>query len=42
MNFRVVEPPGLENARSPFRVVEDSGPEVAWMLAELRRIGPAG
>src|SRR5882757_2840178 len=31
MNFRVVEQPGLENARSPFRVVEDSGQEVEWV-----------
>jgi site-specific recombinase XerD len=31
MNFRVVEQPGLENARSPFRVVEDSSQEVEWV-----------
>ncbi len=31
MNFRVVEQRGLENARSPFRVVEDSGQEVEWV-----------
>ena len=31
MNFRVVEQRGLENARSPFRVIEDSGQEVEWV-----------
>jgi hypothetical protein len=31
MNFRVLEQRGLENARSPFRVVEDSGQEVEWV-----------
>ena len=31
MNFRVLEQRGLDNARSPFRVVEDSGPEVEWV-----------
>jgi integrase/recombinase XerD len=31
MNFRVLEQRGLENARSPFRVVEDDGQEVEWV-----------
>ena len=31
MNFRVLEQRGLENARSPFRVVEDNGQEVQWV-----------
>ena len=31
MNFRVIEQRGLENARSPFRVVEDDGQEVEWV-----------
>src|SRR6266852_1118350 len=31
MNFRMVEQRGMENARSPFRVVEDSGQEVEWV-----------
>jgi hypothetical protein len=30
MRFRVVQPPGLSNAQSPFRVVDESGREVAW------------
>ena len=31
MTFRVVQPDGLSNAQSPFRVVEETGPEVAWV-----------
>ena len=37
MNFRVLEQRGLENARSPFRVVEDSGQEVEWVNRFLDR-----
>jgi integrase/recombinase XerD len=31
MTFRVVHPQGLHNAHSPFRIVEETGREVAWV-----------
>ncbi len=31
MNFRVLQQRGLENASSPFRVVQDKGQEVEWV-----------
>ena len=31
MNFRVLQQRGLENAGSPFRVVQDKGQEVEWV-----------
>jgi integrase/recombinase XerD len=37
MSFRVLEQHHLENARSPFRVVEDNGREVAWINRFLDR-----
>jgi integrase len=30
VRFRVAQPSGLENARSPFRLVQANGPEVEW------------
>ena len=39
MNFRVLEQRGLENARSPFRVVEDDGQEVEWVNRFLDQVG---
>lgn len=37
MSFRVLEQHHMENARSPFRVVEDNGREVAWINRFLDR-----
>ena len=37
MNFRVLEQRDLENARSPFRVVQDDGGEVGWVNRFLDR-----
>jgi len=37
MKFRVVQPPGLSNAQSPFRVVDESGREVVWVNRFLDR-----
>src|SRR5450755_1860822 len=37
MKFRVVQPSGLSNAQSPFRVVDDAGREVAWVNRFLDR-----
>lgn len=31
MTFRVLEQHGLGNAQSPFRVIEETGREVAWV-----------
>ena len=31
MTFRVVQPPGLCNGHSPFRIVNETGREVAWI-----------
>jgi hypothetical protein len=31
MTFRVLRQQGLGNAQSPFRVIEDTGREVAWV-----------
>lgn len=31
LRFRVAQPRGLENARSPFRLVQANGPEVEWV-----------
>src|ERR1019366_2142509 len=36
-NFRVLEQRDLENARSPFRVVQDDGGEVGWVNRFLDR-----
>ncbi len=37
MKFHVVQPPGLSNAQSPFRVADESGREVAWVNRFLDR-----
>src|SRR5450631_103591 len=37
MKFRVVQPPGLSNAQSPFRVVDESNQEVVWVNRFLDR-----
>ena len=37
MNFRVLEQRDMENARSPFRVVQDNGREVEWVNRFLDR-----
>jgi integrase len=37
MNFRVLERRDLENARTPFRVVQDNGQEVEWVNRFLDR-----
>jgi len=37
MKFRAVQPPGLSNAQSPFRVVDESGREVVWVNRFLDR-----
>jgi site-specific recombinase XerD len=31
MTFRVVQPPGLGNGHSPFRIVNENGREVVWV-----------
>lgn len=31
MKFRVIQQPGLSNARSPFRVIQETGREVDWI-----------
>ena len=31
MTLRVIQPPGLGNGQSPFRIVSETGQEVAWV-----------